>query len=120
MLISNAIPGFITGYFSTCRRSPRTQPAYSADLKQFAGALPKSTNLADVTWAHALKVEGYAPTSIRRKLASVTAFFNYRVRRRTIERSPPWQLRLDLGGRRLLTRTLSEPEIRSILAEALG
>ncbi len=124
MLIRHAIPAFISGYFSTCQRSPKTLAAYTSDLKQFGAALPRSARLSDVVpesierWAFALKEEGYAATSIRRKLASVTAFFNYWVRRRALDRSPLWQLRLDLGGQRLLTRTLSQHEVHRLLVEA--
>ncbi len=124
MLIRKAVPLFISGYFSTRHRSAKTVTAYSADLKQFATALPKTITLANIgpetieRWASDLMSAGYAPTSIRRKLASVTAFFNYWVRRRELERSPLWQLRLDLGGKRPLTRVLSREEIDSLIAEA--
>jgi site-specific recombinase XerD len=124
MLIRKAISGFISGYFSTCHRSPKTLAAYSADLKQFAAALPRATTLAHVApetierWASGLLSAGYAPTSVRRKLASVTSFFNYWVRRRELERSPLWQLRLDLGSRRPLTRVLTRAEIESLIAAA--
>lgn len=124
MRISKAISEFISGYFSTCKRSPKTLAAYSSDLKQFAAMMPKTASLSDVTpdaierWASELTSAGYAPTSVRRKLASVTVLFNYWVRRRTIDRSPLWQLRLDLGNRRPLTRVMSHAEIDRLVATA--
>lgn len=124
MLIRKAVPVFISGYFATCKRSPKTLQAYAADLRQFSGALARSATLASVRpetieeWASALKAAKYAPASIRRKLASVTSFFNYWVRRRMIERSPLWQLRLDLGTQRLLTKVLTAVEVYRLLERA--
>jgi len=124
MLISKAVPVFISGYFATCKRSPKTLQAYSTDLRQFAATLTRSATLSSVRpelieeWASSLKAKRYAPASIRRKLASVTSFFNYWVRRGLLARSPLWQLRLDLGNHRLLTRVLSTVEIYRLLERA--
>lgn len=120
--LRKAINLFIAGYFSTCKRSPKTLAAYSSDLKQFGAALVKISDVADVTpdaiekWAASLKNDGYAPSSMRRKLASITVFFNYWVRKKALDRSPLSHLRLDLGARRSLTRVLGEHEIHAMLA----
>jgi integrase/recombinase XerD len=122
--IPKAVDLFVAGYFSTCKRSPKTLAAYSSDLKQFESAFAAVGELSAVTpdaieaWAASLESAEYASTSIRRKLASVKVFFNYWVRRRAIGRSPLWDLRLDLRSRGPLTRTLGEDEIQAMLARA--
>ncbi|HEX4952252.1 MAG TPA: tyrosine-type recombinase/integrase [Thermoanaerobaculia bacterium] len=124
MLLSRAVQLFLEGYFATCERSPKTIAAYTSDLEQLKLQLGPDAPLAAVTpeqieaWARGMKAAGLAPASIRRKLAVAKILFNYWVRRDAIPRSPLWQLRLDIGRSRQLTRTLTVDEIRRLLAEA--
>jgi integrase/recombinase XerD len=124
MLLKEATRLFVDGYFATCHRSDKTKAAYGVDTDQFVASQPSDANLCAITpegiesWALELRGKGYAPRSLRRKVASVRVFFNYCVRRRLIERSPLWQVRLDLGRPEPLTRTLSFAEIGSMLAAA--
>lgn len=124
MLLERAMDLFFEGYFSTCRRSERTIRAYATDLDQFAAFLSPRQTLEKLTpemleeWAEELKEAGYASTSIRRKFAALKVFLNYWVRKRVLDRSPAWQIRLDLAPQRVLTRALSGDEMRRLLAAA--
>jgi site-specific recombinase XerD len=124
MLLRRATELFLAGYFATCERSPRTIAAYTGDLTQFHQGHPPRKQLESLTpedleaWAQRLKSEGLAPASIRRKFAVLKIFLNYWVRKRLLDRSPLWLLRLDFGTSRPLTRTLTPGEMRSLLERA--
>jgi len=115
---------FLRGYFSTCRRSPKTYAAYSLDLRQFKDAQPKKAPLHGIgaeaveRWVASLGQQGFAPTSIRRKVASLRVFFGFFVRRAILARSPMWQLRFDLQRERPLTRALARAEVEQLLSAA--
>lgn len=98
--------------------------AYGADLRQFQRGQPARRHLDAVTpevaedWALELKRRELAPASIRRKFAVLRVFFNYWVRKGELDRSPLWNLRLDFGRQRNLTRTLSPEEMGRLLEQA--
>jgi len=124
MRLSEAVAEFHRGYFSTHRRSPRTQKAYAIDLEQFLVWLGDDRCLAAVTpddlerWAAELKRREYASSSIRRKFATLRVFLSYWVRKGVLERSPLWMIRLDLAPQRTLTRILTVDEMRRLLEAA--
>lgn len=124
MYMNKAIKMFLEGYFSTCERSQKTISAYSCDIAHFGKRLGKNLELSSVTseqiedWAVNLKNENYAPASIKRKLASLKAFFNYWVRKKSIACSPLWNLKLDFGNRTALPKILSIEEINKIFLYA--
>jgi site-specific recombinase XerD len=122
--LQKAVDLFLEGYFATCQRSDKTIKAYTLDLDQFCTFQGRRQDLQGVTpehleeWAEELKEAKYASTSIRRKFASLKVFFNYWVRKRQLERSPAWNLRLDLAPQRVLTRALTQSEMEKILKQA--
>lgn len=124
MRLSEAVAEFHRGYFSTHRRSPRTQKAYAIDLEQFHAWLGDDRLLAALTpddlerWAAELKRRDYASSSIRRKFATLRVFLSYWVRKGVLERSPLWMIRLDLAPQRTLTRVLTVDEMRRLLEAA--
>jgi len=119
-----AVDQFLEGYFSTCQRSDKTIQAYKLDLDQFSTFQGARQDLQGITpehleeWAEELKEAKYASTSIRRKFASLKVFFNYWVRKRLLDRSPAWNLRLDLAPQRVLTKALTQSEMEKILRQA--
>src|SRR5262249_5280073 len=69
-------------------------------------------------WATEMGSNGYASVSIRRKFATARVFFTYWVRKGTIEHSPLWRIRLDLGRERLLPRCLSASDAKRLMEQA--
>ncbi len=124
MLLRRAIELFLEGYFSTCQRSRHTIQAYSIDLGQFRRAVGPRRRLRAITperledWAFELKEHGYAAASIRRKFATLKVFFSYWVRKRRLEGSPLWQIRLDLAKEEVLPKVLTLEEAGKLLKQA--
>ncbi len=124
MRLQKAVTLFLEGYFATCQRSDKTIKAYTLDLDQFCTFQGSRQDLQGVTpehleeWAEELKEAKYASTSIRRKFASLKVFFNYWVRKRQVDRSPAWNLRLDLAPQRVLTKALTQGEMEKILEQS--
>lgn len=92
------------------RYSPHTVSAYRRDLEQFFDyahrtygfeevATVKSTHLR--SWVVELLGRGYAPRSIRRKIAALQAFFRFLRRQQILDRDPARRLVLPKLGRRL-------------------
>lgn len=83
MLTGEAVIAFISGYFSTCKRSAKTQAAYRIDLEQLTMFVGPTVSLAEIlpsrleAWAAKLQADEYAPVSIRRKFATARVFFAY-------------------------------------------
>ena len=121
MDLGDAVGAFVAGYFSTCRRSAKTQAAYQIDLNQFQTYIGAAQPLAGIEsttleeWANSMRADGYAAVSIRRKFATARVFFSYWVRKRVLDRSPLWQIRLDLGRERVLPRSLQAGDAKRIL-----
>jgi integrase/recombinase XerD len=124
MHLEQAINGFLTGYFSTCRRSGKTQAAYRVDLGQcrshFGSAVPFETIGVEgfEEWAKELAIRQYASASIRRKFATLRVFYGYWVRKGELASSPLWKLRLDLGSERRLPRGLSASDTKRLIEQA--
>lgn len=123
MNLTDAINGFLDGYFSTCQRSHKTRAAYKLDLAQLSSYLGENV-LGEIHaemlegWANELRQREYAPVSIRRKLATTKIFFAYWVRKGMIDRSPLWKIRLDLGRQQVLPRNLDTVEAKKIIEQA--
>jgi site-specific recombinase XerD len=90
-------------------------------LKEYLGV---ETALAGITpdalesWALRMREKKYSTASIRRKFATARVFFSYWVRKGAIENSPLWRIRLDLGRERILPRSLSGAEAKSLIEKA--
>jgi integrase/recombinase XerD len=124
MIVDDAVPSFLAGYFSTCKRSGKTQAAYKLDLAQLQTYVGSGVDIRGIeaerleAWAADLRSRGYASGSMRRKFATVRLFFAYWVRKGTIDRSPLWRIRLDLGRERLLPRNLSAADAKRLIEHA--
>lgn len=123
MKFSEAVQGFLTGYFSTCTRSVKTQAAYRIDLAQLQTYLGADQALGDIradkleSWAAELRSGGYTSASIRRKFATARVFFGYWVRKEAVDQSPLWRIRLDLGRERVLPRSLPPADAKSLIEQ---
>jgi site-specific recombinase XerD len=123
MQFTDAVTGFLTGYFSTCKRSSKTEAAYKIDLAQLqvymGDAVPLQGIGADALerWALELRSRSFATSSIRRKFATLRLFFAYWVRRGVLDRSPLWGIRLDLGRARVLPRCLTPADTKRLMEE---
>jgi site-specific recombinase XerD len=124
MRLDLAINEFLSGYFSTHRRSKKTEAAYSSDLAQLLAFLGAEFELLTLSgsaverWAAHLRQKGYAPASSRRKVAALKVFCSYWVRKGALSESPFWRVKLSLGRVEQLPRALSEREMRMLLRRA--
>jgi integrase/recombinase XerD len=115
---------FLSGYFSTNDRGSKTKAAYGSDLNQFQTFVGADLPLVALTgaviehWAAHLHQDGYAPASIRRKMAALKVFCSYWVRKGNMPESPFWRVKLSFGRVKQLPRTLTEKEMRALLEQA--
>jgi integrase/recombinase XerD len=123
MNLQQASSEFLSGYFSTNDRRDKTRTAYTHDIEQFqefAGIdLPLASLNGEVIerWALRLRQEGYAPASMRRKMAVLKVFSSYWVRKGALLESPFWRVKLSFGRVVQLPRSLTESETRALLAQ---
>ena len=121
MNFSNARDGFLEGYFSTCRRSAKTQAAYRIDLAQLEKHIGADKALQAIepsnleAWATAMRSDGYTGVSIRRKFATARVFFVYWLRKGIIDQSPLWRIRLDLVRELVLPRSVSPADAKRLI-----
>lgn len=124
MQLGQAVADFFGGYFSTHDRRNKTKAAYRSDLAQFQAFAGEDLPLASMSsafiekWAAHLRQEKYLPASIRRKIVVLKVFCSYWVRRGELTESPFWRIQLSLGRIEQLPRTLTEGEMRDLLAQA--
>lgn len=124
MQLNQAVAEFLRGYFSTHQRMKRTKEAYCADLAQFKKFAGEEMDLLSLggsfieQWAAQLHHEGYSPSSIRRKMVALRVFYSYWVRKGTLLESPFWRVKLSFGRVEQLPRTLTEGEMKALLAQA--
>jgi len=124
MQLMQAVSEFLSGYFSTNDRSAKTKTAYHSDLEQFgkfAGtelALQSVSAVLIENWAAHMRIKGYAPASMRRKIVVLKVFCSYWLRRGELSESPFWRVRLSLGRIEQLPRALTQIEMQNLLAQA--
>jgi len=112
-----SISDFCDNWLQLIRRSPKTCAAYRVDLEQFCRAIGRRKLLVDINrrdiehWLLSLQQSGYAPASLRRKLASLRGFFRHWIDRGTLLSSPTDDLRISFGSTKRLPRTLQNSEI---------
>ena len=124
MLLAQAVEEFFNGYFSTHERSVKTKIAYRSDLDQvisYAGDAFELNSLDPSfveNWAADLHLRNYSPASMRRKMVVLKVFCSYWVRKGALVESPFWRVKLSLGRIQQLPRSLTETEMRGLLAQA--
>lgn len=123
MQLAKTIEDFMAGYFSTRGRSEKTKAAYGTDLAQLRGDFGADKPLNEIDadaleqWAREMRSRGYAPVSIRRKFATIRVFFKYWIRKGDLDKSPLWNIRLDLEPQRLLPRSLTASDMQRLIAQ---
>nr|MDQ3745063.1 tyrosine-type recombinase/integrase [Acidobacteriota bacterium] len=124
MRLSEANVEFLSGYFSTHRRSKKTEAAYRSDLAQFKAFVGEDFSLGSLDgavierWAAYLRGKKYSPASIRRKIVVLKVFCSYWVRKGVLTESPFWRVKLSFGRIEQLPRAITEREMRSLLGRA--
>ena len=124
MRLNRAAAKFLSGYFSTHERSQKTKAAYRTDLEQFRAFVGRDSALRSLSgsviesWATDLKEKGYSPASIRRKMIALKVFCSYWIRQGALSESPFWRVKLSYGRIEQLPRTLTEREMKALLAQA--
>lgn len=124
MQLTQAIPEFLNGYFSTHERSKKTRTAYLSDLVQFAKYAGQDSGLSTLSgvliedWAGHLRRDGYAPASMRRKMVVLKVFCSYWLRRGKLAESPFWRVHVSFGRIEQLPRALTEVEMKGLLVQA--
>jgi integrase/recombinase XerD len=124
MRLEQACSEFLSGYFSTHDRRKKTEAAYQLDLSQFASFAGAGSDFLSLDgtlverWAAHLRLENYSPASIRRKMVALRVFSSYWVRRGVLSESPFWRVKLSYGHIEQLPRSLTEREMRALLARA--
>lgn len=68
-------------------------------------------------WAADLKVRGYSPASIRRKIVVLKVFCSYWVRQGVLSESPFWRVKISFGNLVQLPRHLSAQETEALLTQ---
>jgi integrase/recombinase XerD len=124
VLLVQAIEEFFNGYFSTHERSAKTRIAYRSDLDQLGACAGNKFKLASLdpsfveNWAADLRARNYSPASMRRKMVVLKVFCSYCVRKGLLNESPFWRVKLSFGRIKQLPRSLTETEMRGLLAQA--
>jgi integrase/recombinase XerD len=124
VLLVQAIEEFFNGYFSTHERSAKTRIAYRSDLVQVIAYAGEKFNLHSLdplfveNWAADLRSRNYSPASMRRKMVVLKVFCSYWVRKGLLVESPFWRVKLSFGRIKQLPRSLTESEMRGLLAQA--
>lgn len=107
--------------YCTCRKNldSKTVKAYRIDLEQYK----KYADQNDYTWTGKSAIEGYIeylhihykPKSVKRKIASLKAFFHYLESEDFIETNPFHKIRIRYKEPFILPRTISIQNIESII-----
>lgn len=124
MELKQAVPAFLTGYFSTNQRSVKTKKAYELDIKQFEQFAGNELLLTAISpslieeWASHLREKHYLPASMRRKIVVLKVFCCYWMRKGELNESPFWRVKLSYGRIEQLPRALTELEMRCLLTQA--
>lgn len=109
-------------YISYCRcekgLDAKTLKAYSIDLQQFMDSLCKESSLCfkEILHAYISNLHSkYAPKSVRRKVATLRAFFNYLEYEEFIDHNPFSKIRVKIHEPSLLPRTIPLQVISDLL-----
>ena len=121
---SPAVTSLITPYLTYCRQNKRLDPktikAYRIDLTQFVAAIP-NTNINSITpdtiKSHIASLHlTYKPKTVKRKIASLKAFFSYLEENDIISANPFLRIRTRFREPLQLPRTIPLSTIEKLLS----
>lgn len=96
--------------------SPNTVKAYQIDLKQFAAFTQNTLASADMIRRYIMHInQRFTPRSVKRKIASVRAFYHELFINGTLKKNPFDQLQIRIHTPKQLPRTIPRQIIYSIL-----
>lgn len=115
----------VSSYLRTCefekKLSPDTLKAYRIDLGQFSAFCKDSIVDKALLGQYAAHLnQHFAPRSVKRKLASVRAFYSSLEEQESIEESPFRRFRLHIVYPKALPRVIPTGTVEAILREAYG
>ena len=101
------------------RLDPKTLKAYRIDLKQFEQRIPVQDSLAvtpDILEAFIAELhQNYKPKTVRRKIASVKAFFHYLEYKELIDRNPFNKIQIKFREPTVLPKTIPLHTVEALL-----
>jgi integrase/recombinase XerD len=122
---TNAIAGFILHCKHEKNLTPKTLQCYSTDLSQFESFALKSGSSAELSKIDKELLRKYLeyighskPKTIKRKIASLKAFFNFHTFEEHIQSNPFHKMRIKIKEPKVLPTVLQVDEIESILLSA--
>jgi integrase/recombinase XerD len=122
MTVAEAIASFLFHCQYEKNLSPKTLAAYETDLRQFAAAMPPPAT-GDVSLLGKSELrpyiqqlfEPYSEKTVKRKVATLKAFFGYLERDGTIEFTPFRKMEVKIREAKRLPRTLPLQEVERLL-----
>ena len=119
MSLADSLDAFLAHLRDVRDVSPHTRKAYAADVTQFLGWLPDGADTAERNdlrrYLLELQQRGLKASSVRRKLASVRAFFRYLREFEARAGADPSRLVRAPKANRPLPKALSETEVDRLL-----
>ncbi|HYR10291.1 MAG TPA: site-specific integrase, partial [Longimicrobium sp.] len=123
MTVAEAIDSFLFHCRYEKNLSARTLSAYETDLRQFAAALPETSAKADVSQLGKPELreyiqrlfEPYREKTVKRKVATLKAFFGYLERDGTIDFTPFRKMEVRIKETRRVPRTIPLSEVERLL-----
>lgn len=117
------LESLIARYMDICecekKLSPDTLKAYRIDLTQFQLFAGETELTKDLLSLYVKHLNGcYSPRSVKRKLASLLAFFRMMEERELIDQNPFEKLRFHIQTPKQLPRTIPERIVQDLLSEA--
>lgn len=127
MTVADAIESFLFHCRYEKNLSPRTLSAYGADLRQFESALSPeaAADVSEVDRSHLRPYiqqlfEPYREKTVKRKVATLKAFFGYLERDETIPLTPFRKLEVRIKETRRVPRTIPLADVERLLRYLYG
>ena len=117
-------PQTLSAYFTYCKLQKnldnKTLKAYQIDLKQFVAFYPKSTTVTRTDMELYIEhlMEHYKASTVKRKIASLKAYYHYLVYEEILDHSPFEKIQLHIRQEILLPRTIDRTILAAIFSAA--